>query len=109
MNAEISSLQRRSPGPDAYQYALIASQSGYYPSYSYGNGVVYLQVGEVWKYGETTHINTRYSDAWLKENNLTKLIQAVGTQRQMKIEEKRKIYGYFMKYHHLPPGNKIFR
>lgn len=109
MNSEISSLQRRAPGPDAYQYALIATHSGYYPSYTYGKGSVFLNAGDVWKYGETIHPDSRYSQLWLKSNRLDKIIQAKGTQRQMKIEEKIKIYDYFCKNGHLPPGNKIFR
>ena len=32
-----------------------------------------------------------------------------GSQKQIKIEEKLKLYSYFLKHGHLPPGNSIFR
>lgn len=106
---EIEALKRRSPGPMGEQYALIATADGYYISYTYGGGLVYLKTGDVWKYGETTQGNTRYSQAWKDKHNVEMITQKVGPQREMKIEEKRKIYQYFIEKGHLPPGNKIFR
>ena len=70
---------------------------------------MYLKTGDVWKYGETTQGNTRYSQAWKDKHNVEMITQKVGPQREMKIEEKRKIYQYFIEKGHLPPGNKIFR
>ncbi len=32
-----------------------------------------------------------------------------GNQIEIKIYEKRMIYGYVLRYGHLPPGNRIFR
>lgn len=61
------------------------------------------------KYGETIHADTRYSQQWLDEYKLTRTDEYVGSQRDCKIMEKIKIYNYFYRYGHLPPGNKIFR
>ena len=83
--------------------------NGFYQSYTYGGGWVYLRAGEVWKYGETIHGDTRYSNAWLEDHNLEKKTQAVGPQREMKKIEIIKIYKYYLRHRHLPPGNKIFR
>lgn len=108
-DAEIEALRRRQPGPMGEQYALIATHDGFYISYTYGGGQVYLRKGDVWKYGETVHGNTRYSKAWLDRMLLEKITQNKGPQREMKIQEKKKIYEYFLKNGHLPPGNKLFR
>ena len=88
---------------------LSATSPGYYVSYTYGNGLVFLNSGDVWKYGETTHTDTRYSQKWLIEHNLKMEREYVGSQRECKIQEKIKIYRYFFSNGHLPPGNKIFR
>lgn len=109
MNQEIERLNMHSAGPYGWQYALLATHDGPYPSYSVGStGETYLNSGAVWKYGETTR-SDRYSQTWLDSHALKMDKQFYGTQREIKIEEKRKIYGYFLSHGHLPPGNKIFR
>jgi hypothetical protein len=71
---------------------------------------MFLQPGEVWKYGETTQINGgRYSQKFLTAANLSMRREFFGNMIQIKIEEKRKLYGYFIRNGTLPPGNKIFR
>lgn len=109
MSREIAALEQRKPGPQGVQYALIATQPGYYTSYTYGGGIVFLNTGDVWKYGETTHTDTRYSQEWRIAHGLKMDIEYVGSQRECKIQEKIKIYRYFFSNGHLPPGNKIFR
>ena len=44
-DAEIAALMRRSPGPMGEQYVLRAVVNGFYQSYTYGGGWVYLRAG----------------------------------------------------------------
>ena len=110
MNAEISGINNRSDGPQGVQYALVATTSQDYPNTK--GGKTTLKAGEVWKYGETTQQppENRYGGKRkLEERNLKMVTESSGSQKQMKIEEKRKLYSYFLKHGHLPPGNSIFR
>ncbi|GAA0875033.1 hypothetical protein GCM10009118_14410 [Wandonia haliotis] len=69
-----------------------------------------LNPGDVWKYGETINLATRYSDGYLQSVGGVQLFTEFrGNQVQIKVMEKTKIYGYFLRNGHLPPGNKIFR
>ena len=69
-----------------------------------------LNAGDVWKYGETTS-SSRYTAGEL--NGVGSAVKQVnefsGSQRQIKMMEKAKIYNYFIQNGSLPPGNKIFR
>ena len=109
-NTEISKIERRQDGPNGIQYSLRAASSGYFPNVR--GGEVYMNAGEVWKYGETT-LNppeSRYrGKEELRSMNLIMYYEASGTQKQMKRAEKIQLYDYFLKNGHLPPGNKIFR
>ena len=110
MNAEITGIGNRPDGPSGVQYALIATTSGDYPNTKGGNTA--LKAGEIWKYGETTQSppENRYGGKRkLEERNLRMEINYSGSQKQIKIEEKRKLYSYYLKHGHLPPGNSIFR
>lgn len=109
-NVEISHLERRQDGPNGVLYSLRAISSGYFPNVR--GGEVYLNAGEVWKYGETTQNppESRYrGEEMLRSMNLFMYYEAAGSQKQMKIEEKHMLYNYFFKNGHLPPGNSIFR
>jgi len=64
---------------------------------------------DVWKYGETTDPDGRYSDTALEGMGLKYQPEYSGSQTEIKIMEKIKIYGYFFSHGELPPGNKIFR
>lgn len=110
MNSEIAGIEKRPDGPPGVQYSLRATRDGFYPDIR--NGQVFLKAGEVWKYGETTMYppEKRYGgkpvlDSW----NLEMHRDTEGTQKQIKIEEKHKLYKYFLTYGHLPPSNAIFR
>ncbi len=70
---------------------------------------MHLDAGDVWKYGETTNQQKRYSYNDLTVRHLAFKPEFVGTQMQAKIMEKCKIYAYFFIHGHLPPGNRIFR
>ena len=92
------------------QYVLKAKVSQEYPNVR--GGTTYLKAGDVWKYGETTQYppENRYGGkSALDKMNLTLDVEYIGTQKQIKIEEKRRLYSYFLKNGHLPPGNSIFR
>ncbi len=94
-------------GPSGVQYSLCAIVSGYYRNVR--GGTVYLNAGDVWKYGETTDPNGRYSQAWLDNNNLLFTPEYYGNQYECKAVEKAKLLKYFKDNWTLPPGNKIFR
>ena len=68
-----------------------------------------LNVGDVWKYGETTNPTGRYSQGQLSGWKVQQVDEFSGSQMQIKIAEKSKIYNYFISNGQLPPGNKIFR
>ena len=103
---EFAHLRQRSSGPEGKQYALIATADGWYENVR--GGVVFLNKGDVWKYGETTR-EDRYSAKELDDKCLYQKTEFVGTQQQAKRQEKVKIYRYFFRHGTLPPGNRIFR
>jgi len=102
------------------QYALVASVSGYYPCYQTEceNLIIWLNAGEVWKYGKTCNgEDGRYLSSYLMEMKLFYRQQFVGNEKECLIIEKQKIYSYpnlpeclIRKIILLrPPGNKIDR
>lgn len=92
-----------------FQYSLRATTSGNYPNVR--GGTLHLNAGDVWKYGETTQGFGRYSDSYL--NTIGPGVRMVpeyfGTQTEIKVMEKVKIYNHFFNNGTLPPGNRIFR
>ncbi len=109
MNSEIRSLTERAAGPRGVQYSLRVMSSGMYPCYGCSSGVTRLDAGDVWKYGETINPASRYSEAFLRSNNLVQVDEFYGTQIEIKVVEKLKIYNHFWTRGELPPGNRIFR
>ncbi|RMP85344.1 hypothetical protein ALQ17_03676 [Pseudomonas fluorescens] len=92
-------------------YYLIAKKDGLYDEMAWGHkkpvGKVYLKKGEVWKVGETVNPNRRYTQKWLKANNLAyKRVMAAPTKGNMQVWERLKIGKYFKRRGKLPPGNK---
>lgn len=114
MTYEMSKIDDKPEGPSGHQYSLRATVDGEYPVYSSGfsapTGSTHLSAGAVWKYGETTS-NDRYSRSELGQigPGVQQYNEFSGTQRQIKMMEKTKIYNYFFQNGTLPPGNKIFR
>ena len=109
MAEEISGIvERNLTLKNGFTYELVASNSGYYPNVR--GGYVYLNTGDVWKYGETTSSN-RYSQKYLDSTGQGLDMQYLyfGNQMQIKIYEKTLIYNYFFQNGTLPPGNRIFR
>ena len=111
---EMTKIDQKPEGPNGHQYSLRATADGEYPVMSSGSstptGTTHLSSGQVWKYGETTS-STRYTPGELNQvgPGVRQVNEFSGTQRQIKMMEKAKIYNYFFQNGTLPPGNKIFR
>jgi len=112
MKFEMTRIDDKPEGPSGHQYSLRATTDGEYPVMSSGSsaptGSTHLSAGAVWKYGETTS-NDRYTPGGLRSIGVEQVNEFSGTQRQIKMMEKTKIYNYFFQNGKLPPGNKIFR
>lgn len=98
---------RQDLSPQGEVYSLRATKSGDYPNVR--GGTTALQAGDVYKYGETTQADARYSVKGLKAAGLTYETEFQGSQMMAKIVEKQRIYGHFFENGALPPGNRIFR
>ena len=104
---EIEGIAKRTlSNRQGFVYQLQATKDGYYDDVR--GGKVYLNAGDVWKYGQTVHSN-RYSRAELSRKDLTRINIFYGNQMEILIQEKIMIYGYVFEHGKLPPGNKIFR
>ena len=89
------------------QYVLKVVRAGYYPVLQWrikiANDSIYLNVNDVWKYGITCngelerypgriyYVDNKYK---LTQKHLLYETQHKGTEKECKIEEKRKIYNY---------------
>lgn len=87
---------------------MVARTDGHYPDVRNPRGV-YLAKGDVWKYGQTSNPEGRYSQDYLDSLNLDKIPEFQGTKEECLIMEKIKIYNYVINNGQLPPGNKIYR
>ena len=101
---------------EAEQYALLDIGNGWYPCFNCpDSNVIYLNKGEVWKYGFSTKGKTRYPAAFYKMMRVEYLTQLVGTIEECMQEEIRKIINYPTLPEALarpvilirPPGNKV--
>lgn len=82
---------------NAKQYALIATESQYYPCPSCPNGtkVIFLNAGEVWRYGVTRIGESgRYPNKSFGASDLVFVTQFEGTYSECLKMEKIKIYNY---------------
>ncbi len=100
---------------EAEQYALLALSNGHIICYSCpSSNMIYLNKGEVYKYGYTTKSEKGRYPKDLAEQNLFYMIQFEGSISNCMKEEKRKIYFYAILPENLarpmplirPPGNK---
>lgn len=107
MQLEIDNIYKKVSGPPGFQYALVATKDDYYENVR--GGATYLRRGAVWKYGETTQGFDRYSATYLRTKQVMMVPEFYGTQLEIKVVEKQKLYGYFFSHGTLPPGNAIFR
>ncbi len=121
-------IRRKHKKENCEQYALLAVHSGYYPVLYRGkiiaNDSIWLNIGEVWKYGKTCNGELlRYTQQiYYKDNkqvlnreDLQYFTEFYGSESECLIEEKKKIYNYPLlpecikrkKQLIRPPGNKI--
>lgn len=94
------------PG-NGFTYQLEAITDGYYKNVR-TNKMVYLKEGEVWKYGETTQGEKRYSKSSYEKTQFKMQPIFYGTKTEILIQEKIMLFWYFAEHHQLPPGNKRF-
>jgi len=104
MTAEITKIVIENKFPVCQQYALITLQSTYYPCHECEGGQIFLNFGEVWRYGFAGMggQNSRYPNGvfykegkWLLDKrHLDYQVQLEGTKPECEIEEKLKIYAY---------------
>ena len=94
------------PG-NGFTYQLEATKNGYYRNVR-NNEMVYLKAGDVWKYGETTQGEKRYSDNSYENTNFNMKPIFYGTKTEILIQEKIMLIRYFVEHQQLPPGNKRF-
>ncbi len=110
MQKELRELQ------EAEQYALIAKQPKFYRCLKCPVPAIFLNIGEVWKYGVTRKgQDGRYHKDFLVQNDLDYLPQFRGSLHECLEEEKRKIFQYPLLPENLirpplqrlakPPGN----
>ncbi len=121
-------IRRKYKKENCEQYVLKAVYSGYYPILYRGkiiaNDSIWLNIGEVWKYGKTCAGELGrypgqiyyYDDNQLLDRKKIRYIrQFIGSEKMCLIEEKKKIYNYPLlpecikrkKQLIRPPGNKI--
>jgi hypothetical protein len=102
---------------EAIQYVIKAKKPGIYPCFHCQSGVIYLNTGEIWKYGTTRiGLEKRYSPSDLPED-LSYLPEFVGDYASCLKQEKIKIYYYAALPENTirevplirPPGNKVDR
>ncbi|CAD0009851.1 hypothetical protein [Flavobacterium chungangense] len=100
------------------QYTLRAAESGFYPVMKRGFGkaqeLVWLEKGEVWKFGTTKNFNPfkRYSQKYLKnigEHGVEYFPEFRGTLMEALQLEKMKIINYIEQNGYLPFGNKMIK
>lgn len=110
MSKEIDRILTKAAGPQGAVYELRVRKSGTYKDVR-GNEVT-LNAGDIWKYGETTIGQQRYSSDKLESmvpGGVTRKDIYYGNQVQIKVMEKYLIYGHYFNHGELPPGNKYFR
>ena len=92
---EAKLLKRLKEIDDSEQYALVATEDGWYPCLHSGRKTCYLRVGEVWKYGVTSKGQIgRYSVSFLLKNNVSYFLQFRGNFAECLKQEQIKLYNY---------------
>ena len=112
-------------GLTAEVYKLVATKSGYYDVYEWGNsspiGKTWLNKGDTWKIGETTDFRTRkngteiqnrYSKKWLDANNLgyQQLQHSPNKSAKSSFQdfETSRIKKFEKQFGYKPAGNKCY-
>ena len=111
--AEAGKVCAAKAAPQVEQYALKALEDGFYPVMKRGfkepQAGIWLDAGDVWKYGTTKNPATRYSQTFLDDWGLFYEKQASGTLQQALSAEKGNIVNFLNQTGKLPSGNKIIR
>ncbi len=115
-------VKRKHKKIDCEQYVLKAAKSAWYPLLQWGKAVaqdsIWLNEGDVWKYGITCvgemgryPGQIYYNDGkyLLDRSRLSFFTQLRGTEKECKIEEKRKIYNYPLLPEYIARKRKIIR
>jgi len=100
-------------GASVEQYSLRARQDGFYPVMKRGfaepQGGIWLEQGDVWKFGTTKNPTARYTNKFLEEWDLRYQTESSGTLSESLQAEKQQILNYQQQNGVLPPGNKIVK
>ncbi|HTG57480.1 MAG TPA: RHS repeat-associated core domain-containing protein, partial [Niabella sp.] len=101
------------------QYALRATKSGQYPVFVWGSlnpiNSVHLDAGEIWKIGRTTQYDVLTNQQWrYSQTELNRIGLGVffdpefrGSNAEIWMAEKMKLWNYIYANGELPPGNKV--
>ena len=80
---------------DSEQYALVATEDGWYPCLHSGRKSFYLRAGEVWKYGITSKGKLgRYTPSFMLKNKVSYIAQFNGNFAECLKQEQIKLYNY---------------
>lgn len=80
---------------DSEQYALLATEDGWYPCLHSGRKTFYLRAGEVWKYGITSKGKLgRYTPSFMLKNKVSYIAQFQGNFAECLKQEQIKLYHY---------------
>jgi RHS repeat-associated protein len=94
-------------------YALRALEDGFYPVMKRGfkeaQEGVWLNKGDVWKYGTTKNPDTRYSQSFLDRIGVQYDRISKGTLDEALAAEQKSLRNFVNQNSKLPPGNKIMR
>lgn len=97
---------------DSEQYALLATEDGWYPCLHSGRKSFYLRAGEVWKYGITSKGKLgRYTPSFLLKNKVSYIAQYQGDFAECLKQEQIKLYNYPYMPENLfrPPSDRLPR
>lgn len=86
MASEISRIYEKVNNTRRFTYELRATTSGLYPNVR--GGVVSLNAGDVWKYGETTPGFDNYSQNFLTTNRLQMVPIFYGNVAELKFKRR---------------------
>jgi RHS repeat-associated protein len=93
------------------QYALRATEDGFYPVMKRGfqqpQGLVWLNKDEMWKFGTTVNPKTRYTQKYLEDIGVYYDSEFTGTLQEALQLENMKILNHEFQTGLLPAGNKI--
>jgi len=95
---------------------FVRQRGGLYPEMKWGfkdpQNLVWLERGEIWKFGTTKNPTTRYSGSFLERTGeglfYKTEFSSPSTFQSLRLEAM-KILNYKFQYLNLPPGNKMIK